>query len=503
MTRSSAIALPQNIRTGTAFWLAACIVVGVACIAFQGAWLFSVLICIGALVASKLARRVQLWRACILFSLTGFIVLNYGFENLIAGHVAGIPLIVGEMLMFAGLAQGWWRRRERAAALFGHPAMKCTIALWLLASVHLISNVPKFGLYAFRDASIFFEALFLVAGFVWALEPGGIRKLNRWLLFLFVANFLYACTLPVGETLQEHSPASGVFQPIPLLGQYQHNGLYIVSGALFCIWMAPYVVHWKRWTSIGLAVIQLSALVILQTRSMYIGMVLVVLVTFVIGERRKCAQFLAVMGFGVAAIVTFVVIVSAFNINIQGRVMEISGTSIREHVASVFALTDQQDRLGQDQDRLDWMNQVWTDTTADAGTLIFGQGFGKPLIDFERDGVPVRQPHNSTLGVFGRLGVSGVIVWITFHLYVFNTLLNFIRRTRGSHNENRDFMVWLLGFYVLALLLSMVQPAFEFSHCAVPLYFLLGVGLSIAHTAPQTGKLATVGTAPSTAQATA
>jgi hypothetical protein len=172
-------------------------------------------------------------------------------------------------------------------------------------------------------------------------------------------------------------------------------------------------------------------------------------------------------------------------------------------VASVFALTDQQDRLGQDQDRLDWMNQVWTDTTADAGTLIFGQGFGKPLIDFERDGVPVRQPHNSTLGVFGRLGVSGVIVWITFHLYVFNTLLNFIRRTRGSHNENRDFMVWLLGFYVLALLLSMVQPAFEFSHCAVPLYFLLGVGLSIAHTAPQTGKLATVGTAPSTTQATA
>jgi 4-amino-4-deoxy-L-arabinose transferase-like glycosyltransferase len=176
----------------------------------------------------------------------------------------------------------------------------------------------------------------------------------------------------------------------------------------------------------------------------------------------------------------FVVVTSALGINVQGRVTELNGKSLREYALSLFSLTNQQNRLGQDEDRLDWINQVWTNTTADSHTLLLGQGFGKPLIDFERDGIPVRQPHNSSLGVFGRLGLFGVSVWLLFHSFVISRFMKFIRRTREVQSETRDFVVWLFAFYALALILSMVQPTLEFSHCAIPFYFLVGIGLGIA-----------------------
>jgi O-antigen ligase len=244
--------------------------------------------------------------------------------------------------------------------------------------------------------------------------------------------------------------------------------------------MADYVVSWKRWLLILLAAGQLATLVILQTRSMYIAVVVVPVLMVLLGERRKAAEFIPVLGSGVAAMALFVIATSALGINVKGRVMDLSGDSLEEHAVSVFAVTNEHNRLGQDEDRLDWINQVWKDTVADSPTLLFGQGFGKPLIDFERDGVPVREPHNSTVAVFGRLGILGVSVWLLFHGLVLGRLATFIRKTRGVGNETRDFVVWLFAFYVLALILSLVQPTLEFSHCAIPLYFLLGVGLGIA-----------------------
>ena len=471
----------RRINSPAMLWLSACLLLGVAIILFQDTLLLILAAAAGLyLVVRAISSFVPVWQAFTLASLTGFILLNYGFENFVAGHVAGVPLLVGEILMFAGLALAWLNQPGPGArVIFRDPAMLCIVGLWVLTSIHLITEIPKFGLYALRDASVFFEAIFLVTGFLWTRSGNTLRTLNRWLLFVFIANLAYSCTLPLGETLQEHSPESGVFQPIALLGQYQHNNLYVVAGAFFCVWMARYVVNWKRWILITLATEQLGALIILQTRSMYIGIVLVLVVILLIGEWEKFKQFVPVLGYGVAAMVLFLVVVTASGINIQGRVTELNPKSIREYALSIFSVGNEQNRLGQDDDRLDWIRQVWTNTTADSATFVFGQGFGMPLIDFERDGIPVRQPHNSTLGVFGRLGVLGVTVWLVFHAVVFWSFVKFIRRTRGQPGEAHDFMVWLLAFYVLALVLSSVQPALEFSHCAIPLYFMLGIGLGI------------------------
>jgi O-antigen ligase/polysaccharide polymerase Wzy-like membrane protein len=470
----------RPVRSWAIPWLGLCLLSGLAFSVFQSALLIAMLSA-GLLFIFYVAvrRRMQIWQAFVLISLTGFIILNYGFENLIVGYVVGIPLVIGEIVMFGGLVLGLRKHWKSAGALFRDPAMKCIVVLWILACIHLISDYPRFGLYAFRDASVFFEAIFLLAGFLWTREEHSIKMLDQWLLFLFIINLVYSSTLPFGDTLQEHSPASGVFQPVALLGQYQHNSLYVVAGAFFCVWMARYVFSWKRWLVILLATEQLATLAILETRSMYIGIVVVAVLMVLLGERRKFTQFLPVLGYGVAAMALFVLATSALGIHVKGRVMDLSGKSLEQHALSLFAVTDEQNRLGQDEDRLDWISQVWKNTVADSRTLIFGQGFGKPLIDFERDGVAVRQPHNSTLGVFGRLGALGLCVWLLFHGLLLARFVRVIRKSREVHSETREFVVWLFAFYVLALILSLVQPTLEFSHCAVPLYFLLGVGLGI------------------------
>lgn len=482
----------------TVVWLGLCLLFGLAFSLFQSALLIAMLSA-GILLVFHVVvrRRIAIWQAFVLISLTGFIVFNYGFENFIAGHVAGIPLVLGEMLMFAGLILALRKQWKAARTLFHDAAMKCVVVLWILAGLHLVADYPRFGLYAFRDASLFLEAIFLVAGFLWTREPRSLKMLNQWLLFLFIVNLAYSCTLPFGELLQEHSPASGVFQPVALLGQYQHNNLYVVAGAFFCVWIAGYVVSWKRWLLILLATGQLATLVILQTRSMYLGIAVVTVLMVLLGERRKFLQLIPVLGSGVAAMALVVIATSALGITVKGRVMDLSGASLREHALSLFAVGNEQNRLGQDEDRLDWLQQVWKDTVADSRTLIFGQGFGKPLIDFERDGVPVRQPHNSTLGVFGRLGVLGVSFWLLFHGLVLVRFVRLIRKNRAVGGETRDFLVWLFAFYVLALILSLVQPTLEFSHCAIPLYFLLGVGLGIARPTLATEMVSEVSRIPS------
>ena len=66
---------------------------------------FAVVAALGlCLVAIVLARRagLELWQMLLLTALTGYMVLNYGFENL-AIHLGGVPLIISYGLMYAAM----------------------------------------------------------------------------------------------------------------------------------------------------------------------------------------------------------------------------------------------------------------------------------------------------------------------------------------------------------------------------------------------------------------
>jgi O-antigen ligase len=94
-------------------------------------------------------------------------------------------------------------------------------------------------------------------------------------------------------------------------------------------------------------------------------------------------------------------------------------------------------------------------------------------------GQPIRQPHNSSMNVFGRLGLLGLSIWLLFVCTVMKRLWNAARQSGKVGGVYSSLRLWCLAFCVLGLLDSLVQPYFEFSHSAVPFFFLLGVALGI------------------------
>jgi O-antigen ligase len=419
--------------------------------------------------------RLEIWQLFILLIMTAYFILNYGFDNL---AVFQVP--VGDLLMFLALVLVLvGKEREMLRSAMHDPAVVCMIALLLLSCAHLLFDVPQYGLYALRDSSMLFEAVFLVLGIIWAQDAKNTQILMRWLFFIFLANLFYSYTFPWGEQIRSISPSAGVFHPVPLLGNYQQSAIWLLLGALFFVWLGPSLVRWPRWVLLLLAAAQLGGLAILQVRSMYVGIVVVFLLLLVLGESRKAFRFASTLAWGTAVLVAVLLVVSATGVQLQGRMGPVDFSFIVNQTKTLFDLGDANARMSHDVDRSGWYQEVWNRIQSSPSNLIVGEGFGQALISFENeDGVPVRQPHNSSLTVLARLGFVGLSIWLLFIVLVFARYLRFLWFSTKS-SEVSSLVVWLLCTFVLSLLQASVQPSLEFSSGACPFYFLAGIGLGI------------------------
>ncbi len=425
--------------------------------------------------------EIETWQLIALSSVTGYVVLNYGFENLNlpVGPLRFLPL--GELLM--GVALLLALRRYSGVEFretLRDPSMVCILALLVLTLVHLVSDVPQYGLYALRDATSSFEAVFLLLGMVWAARERNIELLSKWLMALFIVTLVYAYTFPWTDLLQERSPAFGPFHPVPLVGNYQEVALYLVSGALFCLWVAPTVFKWPRWILVSLAVAQLAGLGVLQSRTMLVGIGLVLVTLFFLRETTRMRQFFSIIASGMGALVLLVVLIAAVGWKVQGRLGPVDMTSLENDVKSIWPSTAESQQLGHESDRKAWYGEVWNKLQSSPSHMLFGVGYGLPLIDFiSETGQPIRQPHNSSMNVFGRLGLLGLFIWALFVAGLLKRLWRGVREAVERGAVSCPLRLWFLAFAILGLLVSMVQPYFEFSHSAIPFYFLMGVALGI------------------------
>ena len=424
-------------------------------------------------------ERLEFWQALVLLAMTPYFLLNYGFDNLAVGG-AGFQLPVGELLMFLALALViLGRQRGLLHSTLLDAAVVCLIALVLLSCVHLIVDVPRYGLYALRDSSMFFEAVFLVLGVVWAQNPRSTQLLMRWLFFVFLANLFYSYTFSWGEKIQAISPSSGVFHPVPLFGNYQQSALWLLLGAPFFVWLGPSLVRWPRWVLVGLAAAQLGGLAILQARSMYVGVAAILLVLLMLREAKKLASFASTLVLGTGVLALLLVSVSVLGVELQGRMGPVDFSFVADQAKTLLDLGNTNARMSHDTDRGEWYQEVWERVHSSPSNLIVGEGFGQALIKFENDaGIAVRQPHNSSLTVLARLGFVGLSIWLLFIALVLVRYVRFLRMPHLSA-EVSSLVVWLLCSLVLALLQASVQPSLEFSHGAAPFYFLSGFGLGI------------------------
>jgi hypothetical protein len=427
--------------------------------------------------------RLELWQVLALSALTPYIILNYGFDNFSIG-AGGFHFPVGELLMFLALALLMLGSQTGTiSVLWRDPLVICLFALLLLSIAHLAIDVPRYGFYAIRDSSLFFESVFLLVGVAWTKNVRQTGLLFRWMFVVLLINFAYTYTFPWNESIQAWSPRSGVFHPVPLFGNYEQNGVFLVAGVPFCTWLAPLFVRWPRWIFFGLATAQLGGLVILQLRSMYVGIVLVLVLLLLLRETKRLISVTKALVWSVGGILTLLLVVSTLGIKLQGRMGPVDLSFIEEHAGTVLDLGDSNARMSHDVDRTEWYGEVWDRICSSPSNMIVGEGFGQALIDFVNEqGIPVRQPHNTSLTVLARLGFLGLSIWGLFLVLLAARYVQFLRAHSASA-EASSLVLWLLMYSVLAFLFTSVQPEFEFSHGAIPFFFLQGVAIGFMRTA--------------------
>jgi len=420
----------------------------------------------------------------VLTAVAFYIILNYGFENL-AFRAGPIPVVIGDTLMFGALSIVLMRYRASVLRQVAKdPAFICLLILLGLASLHLIWDVPRFGLYGLRDASIYIESLVFFLGLLWATDENNSRTLLNWFVLVFLGNMFYNALFPFSAKLQTLSPSSGVFQTVPIIGHYDDSPLYLVAGALFFLWLGRRVSGLSRGLLWFFSVVQLCELGILQTRSAYLGLGLILVLLLIFGELHKAKQVTGVLLASLLALVVLIQGLSMFGVTIPGRVGPVDMSFITEHAATIFMVNRQTARWDTDDDRLGWYAEVWQGLTASPANLVWGSGFGEPLIDFASTrgaaaGVVVRQPHNSSLSVLARLGLTGLAVWLLFHFFVLRSFLRGLQARSSLDDLSADLLLWLLFLYLLFMITTSVQPLLEFSHGAVPFFFLMGFALGM------------------------
>ncbi|HUD65764.1 MAG TPA: O-antigen ligase family protein [Candidatus Sulfotelmatobacter sp.] len=415
---------------------------------------------------------LEFWQALALANLSGYLVLNYGFDNL-AVHVGGFPILIGYGLMYTAFALAVYARRQSVTIALKEPALLCVLSVLVLALFHMLTDVPSYGAWAFRDFTMCLDGLFLLMGLLWAMKSDDFHFLGKWLLLIYVLNMVYSYTLPWHEKLFSWSPESGAFVPVPLLGNYHGSGDVLLAGAMFCICVGSYVVSRRRWLLPFLALAQLLGIAITQVRRMYVGILVVILILVMAGEIKKFARLFILVP---AAIAVLFAVTGLGGLEISGRIGKVNLDFFKEHIRS---MSGAEDTPGSDPyTRVTMAEEAMKHFYAHP---VFGVGFGRPLIsDVDpENGLITRIPHNSSITYLARLGSVGFVFWIAFHLCLWSRFFYAFRQRHFCDKRVYAFVLWSFLLYVLFMMSSFVEGPFEYPATAIPFYFLIGFSLGL------------------------
>lgn len=446
---------------------------GVVSILYPQTAIFSMVIAVLLGLSVWAVRRSQrgglrLWQTVLLFTLACYMVLNYGFEN-IAIHVGSLPLVVSYVLMYACLAMALHTNRALLADAVKEPAMGCILILLFVSSLHLVSNLPAFGIWAIRDCTIFLDGVFFLLGLFWAVADPNLSRILHWMMAVFVINLIYGFTFPWSERILAASPVSGVFLQIPVFGQYHQTAMDLLIGAVFCMGLAKFVIRRHTWILHTLVALQLLGLAILQSRATYIALGAYLLVFVVLREGKKARTFFTLAA---AAMVILIASTTLGGIQLSGRIGPVNLSFLEDHIRSIGGVNVT--AASSVESRVDFADDVMQHIRAHP---IVGEGFGQPLVNYIDDetGAVVRVPHNSHLTIMARLGFVGFVVWLTFNGCLLRRFAYAYLHRRFWDPVFSEFALWSFLYYVVFMIESLVEGPLESPATAIPFYFFTGL----------------------------
>jgi hypothetical protein len=404
-----------------------------------------------------------MWWDILFLTIAGAYILDYGFANV--GVAGRVPIPIVDVIAVVLLA------RVATTPGFKWPSslpFLMAIAFVGLTALRLVVDMPKFGIFALRDATLATELSFLFIGY-WAVLTFGLSRLLRALSLIFLAGIAYLALYPFREAMAAASPVVGLQRPVPLFGTYS-GGIVAVAAFFFFAIVRPF----GRWSYV-LAAATIPLMAMLQSRGLYLAVpaAFVLILVFARGRlgasiRRGLAITLAV---AVAALVIFFALAPE-----QGRVGKVTpGFAL----AQVGTLIGRKGPGSPVELRKGWARRVLRKVDETPGGWLIGVGLGPDLaFGFETpQGALVRKPHDDYLEIYARLGSLGFAIFACLLGSAFVELGRAGRRTEGV--EGRFLWFVFAQSFVIAVIAA-TQPLFAFPYGTVPMFVVLGAGLAVA-----------------------
>jgi hypothetical protein len=409
-----------------------------------------------------------------LFCLAGDILFTSGFMLLRVPPVGpGVP--VNEVLLAFDLMAILFLRRSKVG--FSDTAVFLPLVLlWMLATVQLVVGLYTSGFWAARDAANLIETGFLFVGFWLASDPRFLQVFRPWFRRVMTFAGFYVLLYPFQDSLVGFSPVipSMSGYGAPLFFSYTDPASVGLTAACQML-VSNYGSQLYRMLITSAIVMVL--VVFYQARLVYVQLGLLLLIVSLSKPQR-----LSSLGKVVFVTAMLIALFLASGIELPGRL----GTTFTldflvNHFAAIWGGGADDARTrgaaeGVDL-RLNWWININNDLQRDLRTWTFGLGYGNPLTSFrgESDDI-VREPHNSFVSIYGRLGLFGIINFILMQVIVVVTAIRLIRLTkRAASAETHGLAITMFCFLAVHLLYSSAEGGFEVSFVAVPYYFLAGV----------------------------
>lgn len=420
------------------------------------------------------------YRAFLLWIIGLYLILNMGFMQIRIPPVVGGGIPIGEIVLLISLLTVNHVRqlRDLSKTVYLVPF----IIWWTLSLSQATLGVSEYGMWALRDASHVIESLFLIVGFAFAVRIQEIDRFFKWIPKILLIATIYGFTYPFRDTLSSISPilVSGAGYDVPLFFNFNTTfPLLLVASAYLLLYEDG-----KRnrgWLYYPVSILVLGYTVFIsQSRTVYLQIAALLSLFFI--YRRK------LFGKWVIAILLLAIIllaISAFDIQIIGRLgQSVSYDFLIKHFLTIGGVENQGVEgaaAGVDL-RLSWWSMLYDQWASNIQTVFFGLGYGLPLTDFYNlEGAIVREPHNSYISVWARLGIIGILAFTWMHILLIKTWLSAYRKcVRLNWQEGIKWLLLMMIFFVLVWTNAIGEDAFEKPFFAIPYYFFWGVTLRFA-----------------------
>jgi len=403
-------------------------------------------------------------------------VLGAGFMQLrIPPGGAGVPL--GEVVLILALLT---INHAQVAPQFARTVFVLPFLVWWGYCIgKALFAFPEYGLWALRDATHVIESLYMYVGFAFGMRVEAIERYWRWVPIILTLVAIHSLGFPIDEMLQSFSPS------VQAAAGYSSSILFNYVGYFTFVMLAIcYVMLFgaqkSAFKSFMLAGGMLFAVVVIfHYRTLYLQIIAMILL---FGFFRPGA-------FGKSTVLVLVGIVTlalapALGIEFQtqfGGGQSFSLEFITNHFASSFGYSAKgvESSASGYQLRLIWWADLYSRVTASLNNIIFGLGYGFPLVNFHGLEAEVREPHNSFISTISRAGVIGLTAYLLMFLVLFLRVfkaMRVVRRMQWKAGQGR--LILVVMFTAFLWINAFTEDAMEKPFFAITFYFMWGVTLA-------------------------